>query len=72
MHCARPFQDCTSLCDRCATPTITIPPAMVDASRWRIALCVATIISFAVVATVAFAMPEIIERVNAAHMEDIL
>lgn len=53
-----------------ARPTIalTSPNAV---PRWWMALWIATILMLGLVAVVAFAMPNIIERVNRANQEQV-
>jgi hypothetical protein len=42
-----------------------------EISKWWFALWIATILAFGTVAAVAVSFPDIIERVNDAHAEDI-
>ena len=53
-----------------ARPTIqlTSPNAI---PQWKMALWIGTIWALSTVAIVAFTLPQTIERVNVAHMEDL-
>lgn len=71
MHnCRFPFLDCDG-CDRCAAPVIVIPPET-EFLRTRFAMLCGAFVAFVALAVVAFTLPEVIERVNSAHAEDIL
>lgn len=70
MHsCRRPFQDCASLCDRCATPVYTIPPETEFLTTRFAMLCFAGAM-FAVIALIAF-MPGGFSRAEAQFQSDL-
>lgn len=70
MHnCRFPFTDCPG-CDRCAVPTITIPPETEFLQTRFVMICAIWLVC-AVVALAAFAIPGAVERVNDAHQEQI-
>lgn len=68
--CRFPFLDCPG-CDRCAVPVYTLPPE-VTALRTKLAMLCVLFVAFVALAVVAFTIPDIFERVNTAHAEDIV
>lgn len=70
-RCERPFQDCASLCDRCATPVYTLPPPLEPLRTKFLMICV---MGAAIGIFVLIGLSGVVERysdVNRQHQEDV-